>query len=179
MHRQHRVHAKQPNSKMCLVCGLENAAGLQAAFYELEGGLVVAVFTPRDQHQGYPGRLHGGVAAAVLDETIGRAIRLRHGDELWGVTIELSTRFRQPVPLNEPLRVVGRITQESRRHFSGTGEILLAGGSVAVEAAGRYLKYPLDKISDFDFEHQQWRVVPAECDPPQIELPARIDPAAD
>ena len=29
---QHRVLRKQANSKMCLVCGLTNAAGIQASF---------------------------------------------------------------------------------------------------------------------------------------------------
>ena len=41
-----RVLAKQPNSAMCLVCGLENAAGLHASFYELDNGELLAVFRP-------------------------------------------------------------------------------------------------------------------------------------
>jgi acyl-coenzyme A thioesterase PaaI-like protein len=167
----HRVTAKQPNSKMCLVCGLQNVAGLRAAFYELDSGQLLGLFTPQDHHQGYPGRLHGGIAASILDETIGRAIRLRHGDTLWGVTTQLTTRFRKPLPLQQSLRAVGRITRETRRHFEGSGEILLPDGTVAVEAHGRYLKMPLDAISDFDFQQQQWRVVPADSDPQHIELP--------
>ena len=94
MFQQHRVVAKQPNSKMCLVCGLQNEFGLQAEFFELEDQQLVGLFTPRDHQQGYPGRLHGGIAASMLDETIGRAIRILHGDSLWGVTIELNTRFQ-------------------------------------------------------------------------------------
>lgn len=170
MPESYRVTAKQPNSKMCLVCGLENIAGLKAAFYELENQQLLGVFTPQDHHQGYPGRLHGGVAASLLDETIGRAIRMRHGDELWGVTIELTTRFRQPVPLNEPIRAVGEITHETRRHFEGMGKILLPDGSVAVEATGRYFKMMLDMISDFDFDEQQWQVVRSESDPIEFEI---------
>ncbi len=172
MSASHRITAKQPNSKMCLVCGLQNNAGLQAAFYELDSGQVVGLFTPQNYHQGYPGRLHGGIAASILDETIGRAIRLQHGDSLWGVTIELTTRFRQPVPLNAPIRVVGRITRETRRHFEGTGEILLADDSIAVQARGRYMKMPLEAISEFDFQQQHWQVIPRDADPLQIELPS-------
>lgn len=33
---QRRVIRKQPNSRMCLVCGFRNAAGLKASFYEAE-----------------------------------------------------------------------------------------------------------------------------------------------
>ena len=171
MFQQHRVVAKQPNSKMCLVCGLQNEFGLQAEFFELEDRQLVGLFTPRDHQQGYPGRLHGGIVASMLDETIGRAIRILHGDSLWGVTIELNTRFRKPIPLNEPIRTVSRIVKETHRHFEGEGEILLPTGRVAAEAQGRYLKMPIESISDFDFEEQQWRIVNQLEDPEFIELP--------
>jgi acyl-coenzyme A thioesterase PaaI-like protein len=159
----------QQNTKMCLVCGLKNQFGLRSAFYELENDELLAIFKPMEEHQSYPGRLHGGIATAVLDETIGRAIMIHH-DDLWGVTIECSTRYRKPVPLTEEIRVVGRITKVANRFFEGTGEILLNDGSVAVEGRGRYIKLPLDKIADFDFEEQEWRVVPSADDPEHVEL---------
>jgi hypothetical protein len=31
----------------------------------------------------------------------------------------------------------------------------------------------IDSISDFDFEEQQWKVIPDEEDPEMIELPRR------
>ena len=97
---KHKVCRKQPNSKMCLVCGLKNPFGLLTAFYELENGELAALFTAREEHQGYPGRLHGGIATALLDETIGRAIMIRYRDNVWGVTAEISTRFLRPIPLD-------------------------------------------------------------------------------
>ncbi|NCF65997.1 MAG: PaaI family thioesterase [Chloroflexi bacterium] len=166
---RYQVKAKQENSKMCLVCGLKNQFGLRSAFYELDNDELLALFTPMEEHQSYPGRLHGGIATAILDETIGRAIMIWHED-LWGVTISFSTRFRQPVPLDEELRVVGRVTKDARRYFEGTGEILLADGSVAVEGQGKFLKLPLNKIADFDFDEQEWRVVPAESDPEVVDF---------
>lgn len=166
---RYQVKAKQENSKMCLVCGLKNQFGLRSAFYELDNDELLALFTPMEEHQSYPGRLHGGIATAILDETIGRAIMIWHED-LWGVTISFSTRFRQPVPLDEELRVVGRVTKDARRYFEGTGEILLADGSVAVEGQGKFLKLPLNKIADSDFDEQEWRVVPAESDPEVVDF---------
>lgn len=74
---------------------------------------MVALFTPKDEHQSYPGRLHGGVASAILDETIGRAILNLYDVEIWGVTIELNVKFKKPIPLNQELKVVGRITSEN------------------------------------------------------------------
>jgi len=131
---------------------------------------LVAVFRPMEEHQGYPGRLHGGLAAAILDETIGRAIMMRYEEEVWGVTAEFTIRFKKPIPLDEELRVVGRITMERGRIFEGSGEILLPGGEVAAAGRGKYIKQPLERIADFDAEEQEWRVVPLEQDPAEIEI---------
>ena len=84
-----KVTGKQENSKMCFVCGLKNRYGLKAQFYETENNEIVAIFKGEEEHQGYPGRLHGGIAASILDETIGRAININSENELWGVTLEL------------------------------------------------------------------------------------------
>ena len=90
---------KQPNSALCFVCGLKNVAGVQVRFYETlaaDGSPeILARFSGQPAHQGYPGRMHGGVLTGVLDETIARAVN--HGSgvnvEEWGITAELTTRF--------------------------------------------------------------------------------------
>lgn len=159
---------------MCLVCGLENQIGLAASFLELEDGDLLALFTPRDEHQGYPGLLHGGITSAILDETIGRAVMVRHPDDMWGVTVELSVRFRKPVPLGCELRVLGRLTKDTRRFFEGSGELLLPDGQVAAEATGRYMRLPLDRITGVEFVEQAWSVTPNPLDPTEVELPERM-----
>ena len=164
------VAKKQPNSRMCMVCGLQNPNGLSASFFELENRRVVSVFDPRDQLQGYPGRLHGGIAAMILDETIGRAVMIDYGNDIWGVTIRLETRFRYPIPLDGPIKTVGHIQKEGNRSFTGSGQILLPDGSVAVDATGKYLKLPIDQIADFDTEHEQWQVVRSDSDPTAFDI---------
>ncbi len=166
-----RVTGKQPNSKMCLVCGLKNGSGLHASFYEVAGGELVARFTPRDEHQSYPGRLHGGMVTAILDETIGRAVMIGGGEDVWGVTVEFTTRFKKPVPLGVELTVVGRIVREEGRIFEGTGELLLPGGEVAATGAGKYMRLPIGRIADFDAAAQEWRVNALPTDPQEITLP--------
>lgn len=162
---ERKVIRKQHNSRMCFVCGLKNAAGLQAAFYEMEDGCLVCLFTPQAEHQSYPGRLHGGIASTILDETIGRAIMVNSGDDVWGVTLDLTVEYKKPVPLGVELRVIGRITGESSRTFSGSGEILLPDGEVAVLARGRYMKVPIEKVAAIDESGFGWMVVPGEGDP--------------
>jgi acyl-coenzyme A thioesterase PaaI-like protein len=164
-----RVTAKQENSKMCLVCGLKNQFGLKASFYELENDELLAIFRPSEEHQSYPGRMHGGIATAILDETIGRAILTKEQD-LWGVTINFSTRFRKPVPLDEEIRVIGRIDHIANRYFEGSGEILLQDGSVAVEGKGKFIKLHIDDIADFDTEEQEWKVTLSPDDPEFVDF---------
>jgi uncharacterized protein (TIGR00369 family) len=161
---------------MCFVCGLKNVLGLKAKFFVLENSEVVALFTAREEHQGYPGRLHGGIAAAVIDEVIGRAVNKRGDEEVWGVTVELTTKYRKPLPLGETLRAVGRITKQGNRFFEGTGEILLPDGTVAIEAKGRYLNLPLDKIADSKLDALEWGVMPSGDDPDAVDIPCGSRP---
>jgi uncharacterized protein (TIGR00369 family) len=165
------VTRKQPNSKMCLVCGLKNDGGLHAAFYEVASGELVALFTPREQHQSYPGRLHGGMVTAILDETIGRAVMISFEQDFWAVTVEFTTRFKKPVPLGVELKVVGRVGRQEGRIFEGSGEILLPDGEVAATATGKYMRMPIGRIADFDAGAQEWYVTPSPTDPDEIPLP--------
>jgi len=166
----HNITGKQHNSKLCFICGLKNSSGLKASFFETEGNELIATFIPTEEHQSYPGRLHGGIASAILDETIGRAIINGNAEQIWGITVELSVEFKKPIPLNKEVKVIGRITSQNSRFFEGTGEIILDTGEIAVTARGRYMKAPLSKIADFDSEENDWRVVASENDPKFIEL---------
>lgn len=166
---KHKVTGKQHNSRKCLVCGLKNDLGLKASFYELDNDELAAIFTPIEEHQSYPGRLHGGISAAILDETIGRAILIRDKDA-WGVTVELKLEYKKPIPLNEELKVVGRITKDTKRIFEGTGEIILPNGDIAVTAFGKYIKMPIDKIADFDEQDEEWKVELTDKDPVELEV---------
>jgi uncharacterized protein (TIGR00369 family) len=161
---------KQKNSKRCFLCGLKNPFGLHGMFYELENNELLCLVTPKDEHQSYPGRLHGGIATALLDETIGRAILMHHEDEVWGVTIEFTTKYIKPIPLEQQLKIVGRVTNETSRSFEGTGEIFLPDGEVAATGHGIYLRMPLSKITNFDPLVEEWKVVPLPDDPHTIEL---------
>jgi uncharacterized protein (TIGR00369 family) len=152
---KHRVQAAQNVSRMCLVCGVENGAGLRGRFFVLENGELAGLFQVGREHQSYPGRLHGGMVSAILDETIGRAINVSD-THIWGVTIEFTVKFRKPVPLDGEVRAVGRITKDSSRVFEGTGEIVLDDGTVAAEARGRYLKMPIEGIATGEFSDTDW-----------------------
>jgi uncharacterized protein (TIGR00369 family) len=163
-----KVISKQNNSSGCVVCGDKNEFSMGTRFFNMENDEVVAVFHPETIHQGYPERLHGGMAAAILDETIGRAICI-NDPETWGVTVELELKYRKPVPTGTELRAVGRLTKNSRKLFEGTGELLLSDGTVAVEGKGKYFKIPVKDMVDSDFIRNDWYQIPGD-DPEEIDL---------
>lgn len=130
----------------CFVCGTNNPAGLHAQFVEdEETNELVGIFTGRDEHLSYPGRLHGGVAAAIIDETVGRAYLVRHPG-YWGVTMKLELRYRKPTPLGVPLHCRAHITKETHRTFEGEATLGPADGEVCVMGKATYYLCPVEKI---------------------------------
>lgn len=140
-----KVVKKQTNSKMCIVCGMENPAGLHAPFYEMEDETVITLFKYSDIHQSYPERTHGGLITTILDELIGRAIWI-YEPEVWGVTATINVKFRKPVPLNEQIKGIGKIIENKSRLFKGIGRLESMNGEVLAEAEAVYVKIPLTKI---------------------------------
>ena len=119
--------------------GDDRAAGLRLQFRKAEPG-IVATFVPRSQHRGGPGVLHGGLAATALDETMAALGWVL--DEVHCVTATLEVRYRQPVPIDGSTLTVEawRERPESRRRQRVHGRLLLANGTVAVEASGIFVQ---------------------------------------
>jgi acyl-coenzyme A thioesterase PaaI-like protein len=116
---------------------------------------VHAEFTPREEHQSFPGVMHGGLITTMLDELIGRtAIAL----DIWCMTVKLDVRFLKPVPIGEPLTLKGEITKKSSRLLEGRGELRLSDGTLAAEATGTYLKIPNAQMEQFKTALEWWRV---------------------
>ncbi len=172
---KHKVTGGQNVSKNCLVCGIDNAFGLKTRFYETADRELVAVFNPISEHQSYPGIVHGGISAAILDEVIGRAIMMVDRDT-FGVTIALTLRYRKPVPLGVELKAIGRITRDNGRIFEGTGELYLPDGDVAVSAEGKFMKRKLEQITDKDFTANEW-FAPESPLPEEISLQSAGHPS--
>jgi uncharacterized protein (TIGR00369 family) len=155
------VTGNQFISDMCLVCGESNPYGLRTQFLALDDGSICAWFETSEAHQSYPGRVHGGIISAILDETIGRALQVLE-PEVFGVTTELSVKFRAPVPLGQRLKVVARITKNGSRVYEGSGEIVLEDGTVAAQGTGKYLRLPPDQIAPGGLTPKLWHADPRE-----------------
>lgn len=128
-----------PEHGSCFICGAENPKGLGAVWYQREDGTIVATVTFTVAQQGPPGYTHGGASAAVLDEAMGAAV-WRAGYNV--VLVHLSVDYRRPLPLNEPIAVVGALADREGRAIHARGELRLPDGSVAVVGRGIYVEAP-------------------------------------
>lgn len=108
------------NDQYCFGCGPLNPIGLRLMF-EWDGDRYSALWTPQREHQGWAGRVHGGLLALVLDEALSRAALEKHG-LIW-VTAELTTRLKRPATVGEPLRVTAWIETVRPRLIACAGEV--------------------------------------------------------
>ncbi|HIE39508.1 MAG TPA: PaaI family thioesterase [Anaerolineales bacterium] len=150
---------KQPNSRMCFVCGRQNPVGLKMDFYEdPEAGQVRAEFVVPEDYQGYPGVVHGGIVAAILDEVAGRAVLIGGSEENLMVTLRLTIRYRRPTPTGTPLTAVGWVRQAGGVGARVSGEIRLPDGAVTAECESILGAVPESFRDRWEEERPYWKV---------------------
>ncbi len=150
---------KQPNSRMCFICGRENPVGLHIAFYQdPETQQVRAEVTVPDHYQSYPGVVHGGIVAAILDETAGRAVLLHGSDEMLMATLALNIRYRRPTPVEIPLTAVGWVERIGGVGARVAGEIRLPDGTVTAQCEATLATVPDSFRESWEEEKPYWKV---------------------
>jgi len=150
---------KQPNSAMCFVCGRDNPVGLYMQFYDNGENEVVSNYTVPARYQSYPGIVHGGVLASMLDEVVGRVAMI--GDHHhFMVSVKLQVLYRHPVPVETPLKIRSRILRLSGRLGKAQGEIILPDGLIACEAAITLADIPADLLPETNHKLLGWHIDP-------------------
>ncbi len=153
--------AKQPNSRMCFICGLQNPVGLHMAIYnDHDNNSIFSNITVPDQYQSYPGVVHGGIVATMLDEISGRATIMDSNDQNLMVTMKLEVKYRLPTPTNTPLKVVGRIVSQSKSRAKVVGEIQLPDGTVTASCESLLVRPPDNLRTRWEAELPYWKVYP-------------------
>jgi acyl-coenzyme A thioesterase PaaI-like protein len=150
---------KQPNSNHCFVCGRENLFGLHLEFYETTPGEVVVEYTVPEQFQGYPGVVHGGVVAAMLDEVTGRVHMGGYPPRLM-FTARLDIHYRKNVPIGKPLRIVGHAGKSRERTATATGQIFGPDGELLADAEAVLVNVPEGMVDKVDLATIGWKVDP-------------------
>lgn len=148
----------QPSALNCFVCGVENKYGLNIHFYETSPVEVVADVTVPEQFQGYPGIVHGGIIAAMLDEVASRTF-FRGDPPRLVVTGKLNVRYRKPVPVNVPLKLIGRVLQDKGKICTASGQILGQDGERLAEAEVTLFEVSPEFFAGFpSLDDQGWKV---------------------
>jgi len=129
-----------PEHGSCFVCGTTNPHSIGVTWYLQTDGSITTEIVFTEAQQGPPGYVHGGATAAVLDEAMGAAV-WRSGFSV--AAVNLNVDYRRPVPLNQPVSVVARLSDEGEgRAIRARSELRLADGTVAAVGRGIYVEAP-------------------------------------
>lgn len=131
-----RVAAVRAQYNECFGCGLDNPIGLHLDGFTAADDSLSASFEPRRHYQGFAGILHGGVLAALLDETLAWTCMLLEG--VFVVTANLELKFRKPAPADGTYELEGRVIERRGRRIRMAGSAAVNDVTVA-EAAGLFL----------------------------------------
>jgi uncharacterized protein (TIGR00369 family) len=155
------VPNRQPNSRHCFVCGVENPYGLHLNFQQTASDEVTVEYTVPEHFQGYPGVVHGGIVAAMLDEVAGRA---HMGDDpqhpRFMFTAKMELRYRKNVPIGQPLRMVGKALTSRGRTATASGKIFGPDGTLLAEAELLLVDVPGAALDPDILETLGWKVYP-------------------
>jgi acyl-coenzyme A thioesterase PaaI-like protein len=130
----------------CFACGPENPVGMHLHFDRAGDEGVRCAVTLAPQYQGWRGIAHGGIVMALLDEAMAHAAGFA-GHR--GVTASVNVRFRKPVPLEEPIEVLGRVTWQRRSVLGVEASVLDGDGNLLVRGEGSFVsRGPLEAAAD-------------------------------
>ena len=147
---------------MCFICGLENPIGLHLHIYEVEPGVIETKYIAPEHFQGYPGVVHGGIVAALLDEISARAqMGSDSNDPRFMFTAKLEVKYRQNVPIGKLLKIVGKAGKtksKSAEAWAGiydaeTNELLAEGNTLLINV-------PDDQLDKSKLNELGWKVYP-------------------
>jgi uncharacterized protein (TIGR00369 family) len=136
----------------CFACGPRSELGLKMRFTASDGGVCAETVLPA-WLQGWRGVAHGGIVTLLLDEAMAHAAGAAG---LLGVTADLNVRFRKPVPLGEPVRLIGRVLRRRRNVLDTEAELIGSGDRLLASASARFVVTgqlpPGVRLGEFD-EH--------------------------
>jgi uncharacterized protein (TIGR00369 family) len=126
-----------PHTHSCFVCGEANAIGLRLRF-ETDGQSVRTHFTPKTEHIGFKGVVHGGIIATLLDEIMVWACAVR--TKRFGYCAEMTVRFLKPLQPGEKVTATAELAANKRNKiFEAKADLRNQAGKLLASATGKYL----------------------------------------
>ena len=148
----------QPTSFSCLLCGKGNPISLKVKWLnDYEKNQIEATVVIPHEFCSFKGTAHGGMVAALLDETAGRAIMLNNNFDHLMVTMKLETTYKKPTPTGVPVKIIGRVIKDSGSRATVEGEMILPDGTVSATCTALLFKIPDSVRSGWDdTEVKEW-----------------------
>jgi len=127
---------------ICFGCGAANPKGLQLKSY-VRDGVVVAEWTPKEEHLAFPGILNGGIIGTLLDchsnWSAWWALYQRDGTaELLTVTADYAVKLHRPTPL-QTVSLRGVPTEVRERSVRVAAE-LRVGDDLCASCEGTFVR---------------------------------------
>jgi acyl-coenzyme A thioesterase PaaI-like protein len=102
--------------------------------------------------------VHGGILAAMLDETAGRTVLLDGDPDELMVTAKLEVAYRRPTPTDTPLLLVGRLVSRTEDRAEATAEVRLPDGTVSARGRVLLARPPKEIVARWEAERPYFRV---------------------
>lgn len=142
---------------LCFGCGQKNPIGLKLNF-KWDGNGACGEFTPKEEFQGWPGVLHGGIIANIIDEAASWAFNF---EGIFVVTAKMEILFHHPALIGETLSIASNITAKNGKRGSAYTRITRKDGTLIAEGNSLHVginnktpeiqsKYNLAVIFDMD-----------------------------
>ncbi|MDR1793509.1 MAG: PaaI family thioesterase [Bacteroidales bacterium] len=127
----------------CFGCSPHNPIGLHLEFIENDD-YIQTLWFPSLYYEGYPGNVHGGILATLLDETAAWTMYIKA--RCAGVTSRMNLRYRKGLPtrLSEVI-IRGKVKEMNRNLCYITTEVIDKEGVVYVEAEVVYFTFSHEK----------------------------------
>ncbi len=127
----------------CVVSGRANPMGIGARAWR-EGDEAVCQVVLGKAFEGAPGRAHGGVVAALMDQTMGLVMSISGSPAFTG---RLTVTYRHPTPLGRQLEGRARLAARTGRKMTVVGE-LRDGDRLLVQGEGLFVAVDPDRFFD-------------------------------
>jgi acyl-coenzyme A thioesterase PaaI-like protein len=101
-------------------------------------GVLYGEFTATTHHQGYKGRVHGGLVAAIIDASMAQCL-MGHG--ALGYTADLTIKYRHPLTISSAATFVTRIVGVNVGMLYTLNCEIVQKRKLVAEATGRFYKF--------------------------------------
>lgn len=125
----------------CIVSGPANPMGIAIQVHR-EGGEAVARVALGPAFEGAPGRAHGGVVAAIFDDTLGFVLGMERTP---AYTARLTVSYLAPTPIGEELEFRARLRNRRGRKLLIDGTAY-HGSTRFAESEGLFIAIPPERF---------------------------------